>query len=129
MLQQRVEELRNETAQLSEIIEEMRDSGSAVGGDASAAHSQSAGNVRENGNGENGWSDFDEFDVDSHPTAVERPKKGRSPCAPRSSPADILEVARLRAQMKNLEADLEQAKYGFSFLHIEIREKLTSGVP
>lgn len=61
--------------------------------------------------GEGGWSDFDELDVDNS-VELEKSKKERL-LGPRLSPADIMEVARLRVQLKNVEADLDQAKYGF----------------
>lgn len=62
--------------------------------------------------GESGWSDFGEFDVDNQSTAEvpERPKKYHVVAA-RISSTEIIEVAKLRVQLKTVESDLDQARY------------------
>ncbi|CAG9536357.1 unnamed protein product [Cercopithifilaria johnstoni] len=99
-LHQRVEELENEIVQLSEIINEIRDSSNISARDKSSAAKAE--------NGENGWSDFDEFDNPPAEDIPERPKKNH--VVSRFSPAEIMEVAKLRVQLKTVEADLDQAK-------------------
>ncbi|KAK6113846.1 hypothetical protein QQG55_53340 [Brugia pahangi] len=110
MLRKRVEELQNEIVQLSEIINEIRNSENVEQDGLSAAEVENGGQAQENVNGESGWSDFDEFDVDNPTTAQvpEKPKKDHT--VTRISPAEIIEVAKLRVQLKTVEADLDQAK-------------------
>ncbi|VBB26069.1 unnamed protein product [Acanthocheilonema viteae] len=112
ILRQRVEELQNEIVQLSEIINEIGNSGDvAIRDRSSIAEVENGEQTREDINGESGWSDFDEFDVDNPPTAElpEKPKKDQKMVA-RFSPAEIMEVAKLRVKLKTVEADLDQAK-------------------
>uniref|UniRef100_A0A1I8EKL7 Uncharacterized protein n=1 Tax=Wuchereria bancrofti TaxID=6293 RepID=A0A1I8EKL7_WUCBA len=111
MLRKRVEELQNEIVQLSEIINEIRNSDNVEQDRLSVAEVGNNGQVQENVNGESGWSDFDEFDVDNPTTAQvpEKPKKDHTVVS-KISPAEIMEVAKLRVQLKTVEADLDQAK-------------------
>ncbi|VDN05584.1 unnamed protein product [Thelazia callipaeda] len=124
MLHQRVEELQSEVVQLSEIISELRDAGDYDGGEQSFdTETKNDQPVNENGNGhflfisESGWSDFDEYDADNtidntKQKARKQQKKERS-LTTRFSPTDIMEVVKLRTQLKNVEAELEQAKLSF----------------
>uniref|UniRef100_A0A915PLT5 Uncharacterized protein n=1 Tax=Setaria digitata TaxID=48799 RepID=A0A915PLT5_9BILA len=112
MLHERVKELQNETVQLSEIINEMHYSDNGVASDQPAV--TQAGNGEEGQkdmNGGNGWSDFDEFEIEN-PTAPEvRERSNRERgSVPRFSSADIMEVAKLRVQLRTVETDLDQAK-------------------
>uniref|UniRef100_A0A0R3RXA9 SH2 domain-containing protein n=1 Tax=Elaeophora elaphi TaxID=1147741 RepID=A0A0R3RXA9_9BILA len=112
VLHQRVEELQNEIVQLSEIINEIRDSDNvAIHSRLSVAEAENSKQVREDINGESGWSDFDEFDVDN-PTTTEVPQGSKKDhvTVTRFSSAEIMEVAKLRVQLKTVEADLDQAK-------------------
>ncbi|MCP9265040.1 hypothetical protein DINM_020227 [Dirofilaria immitis] len=74
ILNKRVEELQNETVQLSEIINEIHGSSNVIVHERSSV--DKTGDVEKDVNGKNGWSDFDEDDMDNSATEIsEKPKK------------------------------------------------------
>lgn len=54
-----------------------------------------------------GWSDMDDLDVDA---SIEDISKRSTTKSSLKQFTDVIELARIRAQVKRLEADLEQAK-------------------
>lgn len=82
------------------------------------------GNLRINRNlGSAGWSDIGDFDIETSPSEEKKQsstgnqsRKEKEGSPSKTNPADIMEVARLRAQLKRLEADLDQAKLVLSIL-------------
>ncbi|VDO35863.1 unnamed protein product, partial [Onchocerca flexuosa] len=111
ILNQRVEELQNETVQLSEMINKIHDSNNVIVHErSSVAEAENDEQMQQNINGESGWSDFDEFDVDSPTTEISDRSKKDHVTAIRFSPAEIMEIAKLRVKLKSVEADLDQTK-------------------
>ncbi|VDK80979.1 unnamed protein product, partial [Onchocerca ochengi] len=111
ILNQRVEELQNETVQLSEIINETYNSNNVIVNErSSVAEAENGEQMQKDINGESGWSDFDEFDVDNPTTEISEKSKKDHVTAVRFSPGEIMEIAKLRVKLKSVEADLDQTK-------------------
>uniref|UniRef100_A0A914ZE37 Uncharacterized protein n=1 Tax=Parascaris univalens TaxID=6257 RepID=A0A914ZE37_PARUN len=115
MLRDRVDALQNETVQLSEMIDELSKAREVTTSTDSAPHADDHG-AHESG-GSAGWSDIGDFDIETSPseekkqaTTGNQSRKEKEGSPSKAHPADIMEVARLRAQLKRLETDLDQAK-------------------
>ncbi|VDM48751.1 unnamed protein product [Toxocara canis] len=137
MLRERVDALQGETVQLSEMIDELNKAKEL----ASAQHSPTGGSAphaddhaaHESG-GSAGWSDIGDFDIETSiseekklPPISGQPRKQKECTPPKSNPGDIMEVARLRAQLKRVEADLDQARLSLQ-KEENMREHLTRKV-
>uniref|UniRef100_A0A0M3I016 Vegetative cell wall protein gp1 n=1 Tax=Ascaris lumbricoides TaxID=6252 RepID=A0A0M3I016_ASCLU len=132
MLRERVDALQNETVQLSEMIDELSKAKEVNTAVDSTAHVDDHG-AHESG-GSAGWSDIGDFDIETSPSEEKKQsstgnqsRKEKEGSPSKTNPADIMEVARLRAQLKRLEADLDQAKLALQ-KEENLREHLTRKV-
>ncbi|VDK48237.1 unnamed protein product [Anisakis simplex] len=151
VLRERIEALQSETVQLSEMIEELnraKEAAEAVAQQHAVAEnvSNSDDHAAHESGGSGGWSDVGDFDIET--PAINDEKKNVSPPltaknvqqqqtaskgndnstlpsqTKSGSTGDIMEVARLRAQLKRLEIDLDQTRLSLQ-KEENVREHLT----